>query len=305
MKITESFTLGVSGQLAVMRFMQGRPTAVTFQVFRDTTDDNGPPEFSGTATIDTVNTTTSAASGAASVDRRAVTLASSAGVVEGRKYLLGGREWIEPVRLGAPILTRHPITGVYATSSAFVSTYASALIDATWSALTNNLSDLGNPWPDYRIRWSATINGATIVDYSYFDVVRVKADYGIDIDTVNLRIPGLRDSMPAAYSDDNGAMLLRSSWFSLQASLNAIGITADSVRDAQFLDEAMILKTMTVLAQGGWSPLGVEWQAFYDATREAFNVFISQHLQSTQRHALSSGSGNASIAKSGTPVWGK
>ena len=306
MKTTESFTLGVTGQSSVMRFLQGRPSAVSFEVFRDYNDDDGVPEFTGTATIDTVNTTTTAAAGSDTADARTLVVTSSTGIVEGRKYRLGGREWIEPVRIsGTTITTRQPITGVYSAGAVLESTYVSAPLDDAWIVDDDNLSDLGNPWPDFRIKWTATIGATTAVDYSFFDLVRVNMQYGIDIEDVNLRVPGLRDSMPTAYRDDNGATLLRSAWFSLQASLNAIGLTADAVRDAQFIDEAMVLKTMHVLAQGGWHPLTVDWQAFHDTTRDAFNTFLNQHLQSSQRHPLSTGSGSPSERKSGAPIWVK
>lgn len=310
MKTAESFTLGVTGQSSVMRFLQGRPSAVTFEVFRDYNDDDGVPEFTGTATVDAVNTTIAAPAGSSTADARSITVVSATGIVEGRKYRLGGREWIEPVRItasiaGAEIVTRQPITGVYDTGATLESTYASASLNDAWLVDDDNLSDLGNPWPDFRIKWTATIGATTAVDYSFLDLVRVNVQYGIDIEDVNLRVPGLRDSMPTAYRDDNGVTLLRSAWFSLQASLNAIGLTTDAVRDAQFIDEAMVLKTMHVLAQGGWHPLTVDWQAFHDTTRDAFNTFLNQHLQSSQRHPLSTGSGSPSERKSGAPIWVK
>ena len=111
--------------------------------------------------------------------------------------------------------------------------------------------------------------------------------------------------MPTAYRDDNGATLLRSAWMSLQASFSAIGLTTDAVRDAQFIDEAMVLKTRHVLAQGGWHPFGIDWQAFHDTTRDEFDALINQHLQSSQRHPLSTGSGSPSERKSGAPIWVK
>ncbi len=308
MKTTESFTLGVTGQSSVMRFLQGRPSLVTFEVFRDYNDDDGVPEFTGTATVDAVNTTTSAAAGSDTADARALTVASGVGIVEGRKYRLGGREWVEPVRIttslaGTQIVTRQPITGVYDTGATLESTYASAPLNDAWLIDDDNLSDLGNPWPDFRIKWTATISSTIVVDYSFFDLVRVNVQYGVDIE--DLRLPGLRDSMPTAYRDDNGATLLRSAWMSLQASFSAIGLTTDAVRDAQFIDEAMVLKTRHVLAQGGWHPFGIDWQAFHDTTRDEFDALINQHLQSSQRHPLSTGSGSPSERKSGAPIWVK
>lgn len=306
MRTNESIIYGVTGQNLNVRFIQGRPTAVSFAVYLDTTDEDGTPEFSGTATIDSFSSTITTATGYTSANATALALASTTGMVSGRKYLLAGsqqREWVEPVRIESLAVTaRHPLAGDYLSGATLVSTYATALVDATWVATLGKLSDIGNPWPDYRIKWTATISGATVVEYGYFDLVRTIVNYGIDIESVNLRAPGLRNSMPTEYARDAGATLLQSSWLSLQANLAAIGMVTDSMRDAQFIDEAMTLKALAILAAGGWHPLGIEWQSYYDATREAFGTFINQHLQSTQRHARTDGT--TTITRT-APLWEK
>ncbi len=307
MRNNDTILYNVTGQSLTHRAVQGRPSAVTFAVYRDAYGDDQAPEFSGTATIDTVNTTITVAAGYAQNDNRTITVASATGIVTGRKYLLSGNgqsEWVEPVYiLSTTIIVRQPIAGDFATGAALASTYATAAIDDTWVALLANLSDLSNPWPDYRIKWTATIGGSSFVEYGFFDVARENANYSVDIEDVNLRAPGLRDSMPTDYRADNGATLLRSAWYALQADFNSLGLTTESIRDAQFIDEAMILKCLAILASGGWRPLNVDWQAYYDNTTKQLASLLTQHIQASARHPRTDG--NNIITSASVPVWRK
>lgn len=307
MNTNDTVTFAITGQSLTTRFLQGRPSSVSFQVFRDVDSDISAPQFSGTATVDTFSTALSAAAGYGQTDPTLLTVASTASLTPRRKYLLSGSgqsEWVEVVRTGTlQLFTRQPVNGRYASADTLVSTYASAAVDATFIADVNKLSDLTNPWADYRIKWTAVIGGVTVVQYGYFDVTRAPVKHNVDIEDVNLRVPGLRDSMPTDYRNDNGYTLIESAWRSAQADLAAIDIAPDAIHNAQVVDELLILKCKAILAEGGWRPLGIELSQFYEMTRDTYNRFFEKNFQIVARHSMQATTGGDGFRGASSPIW--
>jgi hypothetical protein len=145
-RLNVALMFNVLGQTLNHRVIQGRPTAATFQVFRNYAVDEGTAEFSGSATIDSVNTTVNVASGAAQTDPQKISLASTAGIVTGRKYLLSEvslQEWLEPMEVQPTyIRVRFPLANNYTTAALFQSTVISAAVDATFIQTLGKVSDL-------------------------------------------------------------------------------------------------------------------------------------------------------------------
>lgn len=308
MRTNDNVIFGIASQSLMQRFVAGRPSAVTFAVYLDAAgDDATVPEFSGTATIDAASTTLATATGYGNPDPRTLTVVSSTGFAVGKKYLLSGSqqsEWVEPIAIAGNVITaRHPIAGSYLIGATLVSTYASAAVDAAWAANLAKLSDLGNPFADYRIKWTATINSATVIEYGFFDLIRNASTYSVDIEDLNLRVPGLRDALPTEYRADNATSLIRSAYQAMQADFIAMGLSVESLRDAQFIDEALIRRSISMLAAGGYHPLGVEWQAYYDATHESFGSFMRAHVQASAKHPRNDGSSAMPALR--IPVWSK
>lgn len=285
----------VTGQTLAYRVMQGRPTSATFDVFNDSTGDEDTAEFSGSATVDSVNTTVDVASGAASADPQRVSLAATTAIVIGRKYLLSEasrQEWVEPIEIvaGDYIRVRHPLRSDYTTAATFVGTYLSAAVDSTWVADDSNLSDQIDQNPSYRVRWEILVSSATTVAYSFFDLARAAVTHQIDLSDLNDRAPGLVDSCPMDYRVDQGRTLIESAWRSVQARLAAMKIDTDALRDDSITDELTILRALNMLARGGWRPMGFDSLAEYIATtQQDYDRFIEQHFQVSQPHKMATG----------------
>lgn len=288
MRAITAVTFGVTGQLLTLLVRQGRPSSATFKVFRSYSDDDATPEFSGSATVDSVNTTVSAASGPAEVDPQKLSLASTAGIVIGRKFLLAENvvaEWVAPIEIRSGyIRTRHPLKNAYTTAATFVSPWITAAVDATFVADLAKLSDLNDQAADYRVRWSIVVGGATVVAYTFFDLVRAEQRHSVDIDDVNARAPGLADTLPTEYRAEDGRPLVDAAWRAVRAHLIAVDVDPQSIRDDEVVDELVILRALRVLAEGGWRPPGLEWSIYTDVVVKNYERFFEQHFAVTVKH---------------------
>lgn len=288
MRSIAALTLNAVGQQLALLVPNGRPSAATFSVFRNYSDDDGTPEFSGSAAIDAPTTTVSASSGPSEVDPQKLSLASIAGIVTGRKYLVSEnavQEWVEPIEVRAGyVRVRHPLKNAFTTAATFVSTWITATVDPTFIADRSKLSNLTDMQADYRVRWSITIGGETKIAYSFFDVVRVAALHSVTIDDINARAPGLVDSLPTEYRSEDGRPLIDAAWRALRAHFTAIGIDVHSLRDDEVTDELVILRALRVLAEGGWHPPSIEWQAYVELVTGNYDRFFEQHFAVTVKH---------------------
>ena len=311
MRSTASIIYNVTGQTLAYRAMEGAVTSGTFKVFWDFAGDDDEVEFEGSVTVDTVSTTVDAASGPSQADPQKINLTATTGIVLGRKYLLSEnslKEYVEPVEIssGSHIRARHPLKNDFTTAATFVGTTMTAAVDSTWVAAEENISDHKDPNPDYRVRWSYVVSGTTYIAYSFFDLVRAPIGPQVDIDDINARAPGLHDSMPVEYREEQGRPLVDAAWRSVQAKLASLGIDPDAIRDDQILDEMVILKALHVLALGGWRPLAYPTAIEYvEITGEQFDRFIEQHFQVTLKHRLAEGTTGGSDRAFAQPVWVK
>lgn len=311
MRTNAAILWNVLGQSLSLHVPQGRPTAATFDVFRNWATDDSTPEFSGTATIDSVETTVAAPAGPAQADPQKVSLASTTGIEPGRQYLLsenGVSELVEPIEIRAGYVRgRFPLQNNFTTAAAFVSTTISAAIDATFVADRSKLSDLADPSPDYRVRWAITVGGATIIAHSVFDVVRAETRHSVDIADVNDRAPGLVDSLPTEYRSEAGRPLLDAAWRAVRAEFVAISIDPNALRSGEVVDELVILRALRLLAEGGWHPPRVDWSDYLKLTTDNYNTFFQQHFAVTLKHQLHQERvlAQAGDARPSSSYWGK
>ena len=301
---TTDIVYNVTGQTVAHRFMKGRPTSATFSVFSDFAGDDDTAEFTGTATVDSVSTTVDVACGASSADPQQVKLTATTNIELGRKYLLSEdslTEWVEPIEVVSAdsIRVRYPLRNDYTTAATFVGTTLTAAIDSTWVADDANLSDQMDANPSYRVKWSIVYSSATYVEYSFFDLVRATVTYQVDLNDLNDRAPGLVDSCPTEYRIEQGRPLLDAAWKSAKARLSAMKIDTDALRDDEITDELVILRALSILAEGGWRPLGWDSLSEYVAlTRSNYDRFIEQHFQVAQPHKMATGtSGGADVVR--------
>lgn len=308
---TASVPYGVTGSTVELRVLQGRPTAATFAVFADYAGDDDTAEFSGTATITDPSTTVDAASGVGQSDPRKLNLAATTGIALSRKYLLsesGRSEWVEPIEIVSAdyIICRHPLQHAYSSSATLVSTTITAAIDNTWAAAEENLSDHLDPNPDYRVRWAVTVGGVVVPMYSYFDLVRAEVTTGIDAGDLNDRVPGLIDTLPIEYKADNGASMIASAYRAVKAKLAAHAIDVDAFRNDEVLDELTILKSLRVLAGGGWKPLGYDSVGQYVVdTERDFETLFQQLVSVTLKPRLATGTSGGADRVVAQPFWSK
>lgn len=307
---TTDIAFAVTGQTFEHRALEGRPTAATFRVYNDyDSDDVTTYEFSGAATVDTASTTVASASGPAQTDPQRLNLTSSAGFTVDRKYLVtenGRNEWVRPIEVGNGFIrVAYPLKADYTTAATVASTTVVATVNATWVAELGNISDHRDPNPSYRVRWAMTIGGATVIAYSFLDLVRVKIVSGIDADDINARAPGFVDTMPIEYKTDNCDALIQSAWRSLRAKLAANALDADTLRNDELLDELALLKALAILALGGWKPLNYDSTAQYTADTERQFETLFQQLVSVTLKLKTADSNSSSQSTQALPIWSK
>jgi hypothetical protein len=303
-------TYAITGQLLTHRVLQGRPTSATFKVFNDYAGDDETAEFTGSATVDSVSTTVSSASGLGQTDPHRISLTSTTGVTVGTKYMIaegGAFEWFAPLSIGSGFVrARRPLRNAYTTAATVVGTTISAVVDATWVADEGNLSDHLDPNPDYRVRWEIVIGSETLVQYSYFDLVRAPVRLGIDGEDVEDRAPGLHDTWPTDYQRDQGRPILQSAWRMVQAELGVMEVDTDAVRDEQLLDELTIRAALVVLAEGGWKPLAFGTAAEYHAiVRPSFDRFLEKSFMVRNARRLAAGTTGGAERVEALPIIAK
>ena len=307
---TTDITYNVTGQTVEYRVPQGRPTSATFSVFNDFAGDDDTAEFSGTATVLSVNTTVDASSGRSQTDPQKLSLTATTSISTERKYLLSEgskQEWVQPIEIvsGDYIRCRYPLKNDYTTAATFVDTTITAAIDATWVAAEENISDHLDPNPSYRVRWAIVVSGVTYIAYTYFDLVRAPVRHQVDIDDINARAPGLMQSMPTEYETEQGRPLLEAAWRSVSAQLAAHQIDTDAFRNDEILDELVTLRALYLLAMAGWRPLSVDHGLYLERTRTDYETFFQHHISVTQKSRLATGTGGGAEVVQAISYWSK
>lgn len=312
MRKTTDVTYNVSGQTVEYRVPQGRPTSATFKVLNDYAGDDDTPEFSGTATVENVTQTLSGASGPAQTDPQRVNVTST-NILTSRKYLLSEsskQEWFSPVEVGTGFVrARGELKNNYTTAATLVGTTITATIDNIWVADEGNISEHSDPAPSYRVRWEILLGGATYVAYSFFDLIRAPITCEVDIEDINARAPGLMRGLPTEYRVEQGRPLVDAALRSVRADLAAMRLDIDAFRDDEQLDELVILKSLVIVAEGGWwRPTGYQSAAEYVADRTSrYDRFIEQHLKVSVTVPLAFGTEGGAVKLSSpvTPYFSK
>jgi hypothetical protein len=268
-------------------------------------------EFEGSVTVDTVSTTVDATSGQGQADPQKLNLTATTGIVTRRKYLLSEgskQEWVEPIEIVSAdyIRARHPLRNTYTTAATLVGTSMTATVDSTWVAAEENLSDISDPNPDYRVLWSFVVGGVTYRQYSFFDLVRSAVGHQVDISDLNAYAPGLADSLPTEYKVEQGRPLLDAAWRSAKAKLRNPSINTDALRDSELVDELVIYSALVVLAVGGWRPAAYDSAADYLAVvQPQYDRFFEQNFVVTLKTPLDTGNTGAAEPVAPKPFWSK
>lgn len=307
---TDDILYGITGQTLLLRVPQGRPTSATFKVFDDTADDDGSPEFSGSATVDAVNTTLDGAAGPLQSDPQNIPLTSTSGIEVGRRYLVSQnarKEWVDPIAVisGDSVAARYQLDNEFTSGALFQSTYLTAAVNSTWIATEANISEHGNPDPDWRVRWEITVGGIVVVVYSFFDVVRALPGSGISFDDLDFRWPGLKDSIPLEQRTDRGAAMIGAAERRVRARLATVKLDDDGIRDQEAVDEFTLVVLRRLLAEGGMHPAGFSAFEYLEFAIADESRFFEQHFQVVLSHPVDKGTGGDANSKRAVPLWVK
>lgn len=260
---------GLTGQSFTYDPPEGRASGTpTVQVFSTSTDDDGTAESAttGSASVDSVNTTISAA---AAIGDNTLTLTSGTGVAKNRRYLLtdadGNQEWIECIGInGTAARLRQPLINAYASGATFVGCRISISVDSTWVATRSKLTDvLGASWrtddasgsdvvagaAGYRLRWSYTVGGVATIGVSYADLVRYQAKNIVSALDVDRTFPGWIDSLAIDYREDQGAALVEEAFRTVKMDALADAQLVRRIRDTQVLSELVIYRANVLAVQ--------------------------------------------------------
>lgn len=178
---SQDILFNVTGQTLCFDAPEGRPSSVTsVQVFEASDADTATAESAvGSPSVESFNTTFSAASGAGETDPTKLHLTTVTALVRGRQYLAtnayGDREWVEVARIDSTNVKAYARTNLltdYASTDTFQSTRMTATVDSTWVADRNNLSPPLNPRPRYRVVWTYVVSSVTYRHAAWFDLVR-------------------------------------------------------------------------------------------------------------------------------------
>lgn len=255
----QDLAYGVTGQTLYWDCPEGRPSSVTsVAVYSMTESDDGTQEAAttGSASIDSVNTTVDAASGAGQTNPRILYVASTSGVnTGGQPYLLtaadGEKEWLEAVSVdsGNSITTRHPLHNAYTTADTLQGVRISISVDDTWIGDETNLSDGSDPTPGYRIRWVYVVDSVTYVHDGYADVARYPGYASLLPTDVEAMYPNYRNRLPTYHRIDEGRKLIKEAEEQVRFELLAQDIDDASVRDVDALNRAILLRFGVLLAR--------------------------------------------------------
>ena len=246
----------VTGQELYFDCPEGRPTSVSdAQVWEDTEDDTATEEDAvGAPSIDSVNTTFDAASGASETDPTLCYLTATTNIVAGRKYLAtnayGEKEWIQVQRIssGVSVNARTDIHHDYASADPFVGTRISCPVDATWIADEDNLSDPRNPRPRWRFVVTYTVSGVKYRAAIFFSVSRYPFRLTVDAQDVDRLSRGWLSRLHPDDVRGAGEQAIKEAQRQVRLDLWEHELTDSSFRNNEIINELIRWRAVWVVA---------------------------------------------------------
>jgi hypothetical protein len=279
--------------------IDGPPAAAaTYKVWSAGLSHDSDPDFEGTSTLDTVDTTTSADAGISQANRRRMNLTDVTGIELFRRYLVtddqtGRQEIVTVVGINTStdvIDLESELAFDYATGSAFKGIRHSFTVDAT---LIQDSTKINTPGQPYRIEWLYSLDGVTRQHYTFFEIARRKYEHGVTLDMLRSYLP---DSGNWTSSDGQGLALMRE----LTAAENQVEfdlrmanrIDANSVQDPLVRDMLILKCWIWILAKGGRNPAGWDALAWEDVANKDYRTTLTRVVdsQGTMNMAAEGGS---------------
>jgi hypothetical protein len=290
----------------------GAPTAAaSYDVFGGTQSNDQTPRLTGTATLDSVSLTLSAASGysQSATNRAKLNLNSTTGLVVGREYVLanalGQREIVAIREIGTGYaLSEQDLAYDYAIGDTLMGIRQSFVIGASFIQDVSNINIFGvtarlrpaghnirseaEMAPPYRVRWTYAVGGLTRILWTYFDVARQQAKSGLSIHDLRQHFPDIGNEEWQGQRGTGFVPQIEAGWDKLMFDVRASGYDVDAIREGPMLTQLHLRATLAVIAEAGITPPGrdpnqwamekrMDYQRMFErAIGAALNVWIDQ-----------------------------
>ncbi len=265
---------GVTGQVVEFyppEWLYGAPSsAATYSVWGPGADLDGTAEFTGTATADSVSTTFDQASGYSNTSNRdRCYIAATTNTAVGRYYLItnaiGQRELVKVDAIASAdyVSCSGPLGYDYTTSDTFLSTRQYFTIDATFIADESKIA------PDWKVRWSYTINSVAYRHWTYLDVVRAVAAPSITGAELYELFPDLRHEQHADLRGTDWEHIKTRAAKRLRFDVQRFGFSLDAMRTDEW-NEVLLSGMRSLLAESGWHPPGRDQETFVTESRTRY-----------------------------------
>lgn len=275
-------------------------------------DDTAESATTGTASIDSVNTTFDAASGVSQDNPRICNLTATTGIVLRRQYLatnaLGETEWVEVggITSATSVISNVNLMNDYASTDTFVGTRISIDVDSTWIADENNVINTASPNPSYRVRWVwVDADSKTHVDYTFVRLVRVEGRHGVTAIDMEAVLPNWISMLPQGHREDGGARLLAEAHRRVKVDLHAAGIADEQVRNQEIVDEAVKRAAVVVLLRAKLRSGAGEVDISLTDAIEDYNSLINRLFTIETRVPVATTSDSAAVNVSSIGIWSR
>lgn len=206
-------------------------------------------QASTAATLDTVNTTISAAAGPQTADPRKLTVASATGITAGRRYLLthATTGLSQPVRVqavtGSVLLLAEPVAASYASSATFKGLEISGTFP---SATADDAVLFDNGGGPYLVAWTYTAGGSSLTYEEVLFVERAASLCPATEADVRERFPEIGPATVGGQAQLSS--FLHAGWLAARADLLSRGIDVGDLKPA-LLVEAVCVGTAARVAR--------------------------------------------------------
>ena len=263
---------------------EGAVASMTAQVWRATQGNDETPILTPAVTVDTTSLQITGASGYSQTDRRKLTMSSTTGLTVGRIYSVenvdGQRELVRLARVvtNTEAYAETDLAYDYAAvaTSLVKGVRASLTIDPTFVADEANLS-LG----PFRVLWSYTLGGLPRRHWTYFDVVRAKAQHGVQGDDLADLAPDIFGQEPRGQRGQRFARFIEAAWRQVQRELRDRSLDPNQVADAD-LDDLVRYCALQLVAESGRCPPGRDLETYVRERVAVYRRALEQAASSPQ-----------------------
>lgn len=309
---TQEIVFGVASQSLVLEVDRPLTSITSVYVYEMDADDTSSAEAAttGAAAVDSASEAITVAAGPSQTDPRKLTMASTAGFVAGRRYLISGGGLSESFEIdgtpsGTVIYTRTPLWNDYAIGATIAGTLrATIAVSDSWAADASNLSAALNPNARYRVRWTVihSDTSETVVHLRNLDLVRYGANPTVTPLDVDNAFPGWLDGLSRDHQKSRGRVLIAEALRSVRLDLYRHGIADQALRNAEVFAELVIARTIHATIKDSVLR-GGEDGGRLDVAMKDYEARIAGLVESPVLAVDTEGGGAASTGGRAAPLW--